>query len=248
MFVTGPDVIRTVTHEEVTKDELGGAMTHNSRSASPTSPSTTTARASSSSASCCPTSPRTTWRRPARPRDERPRSTARSRTRHPRPRRADEALRHEATSIQRGRRRRPLLRGPRALRAEHRRRLRALRRPQLRRRREPARAPRGLPRHRRLGEGRALRALLRRLQHPPRDVRGRAGLPPRHRPGVRRDHPPRREAPLRVRRGHGAEGHRHHSQGLRRRVLRHGVASTSAPTSTTPGRLPRSPSWARRAR
>ena len=30
MFVTGPDVIKTVTHEEVTKDELGGAMTHNS--------------------------------------------------------------------------------------------------------------------------------------------------------------------------------------------------------------------------
>ena len=32
MFVTGPDVIRTVTHEEVTKDELGGAMTHNEKS------------------------------------------------------------------------------------------------------------------------------------------------------------------------------------------------------------------------
>ncbi len=32
MFVTGPDVIKTVTHEEVTKDELGGAVTHNSRS------------------------------------------------------------------------------------------------------------------------------------------------------------------------------------------------------------------------
>ncbi|MFV0387195.1 MAG: acyl-CoA carboxylase subunit beta [Pyrinomonadaceae bacterium] len=30
MFITGPDVIKTVTHEEVTKDELGGAMTHNS--------------------------------------------------------------------------------------------------------------------------------------------------------------------------------------------------------------------------
>ena len=28
MFVTGPDVIRTVTHEEVTKEKLGGAMTH----------------------------------------------------------------------------------------------------------------------------------------------------------------------------------------------------------------------------
>jgi propionyl-CoA carboxylase beta chain len=30
MFVTGPDVIRTVTHETVTKEELGGPMTHNS--------------------------------------------------------------------------------------------------------------------------------------------------------------------------------------------------------------------------
>ena len=29
MFITGPDVIKTVTHEEVTKDQLGGAHTHN---------------------------------------------------------------------------------------------------------------------------------------------------------------------------------------------------------------------------
>ena len=29
MFVTGPDVVRSVTHEEVTFEELGGAMTHN---------------------------------------------------------------------------------------------------------------------------------------------------------------------------------------------------------------------------
>jgi propionyl-CoA carboxylase beta chain len=32
MFVTGPEVIKTVTHEEVTKEDLGGAMTHNSKS------------------------------------------------------------------------------------------------------------------------------------------------------------------------------------------------------------------------
>ncbi len=32
MFVTGPDVIKTVTHEEVSKEELGGAMTHNAKS------------------------------------------------------------------------------------------------------------------------------------------------------------------------------------------------------------------------
>ena len=32
MFITGPDVIKAVTHEEVTKDELGGANTHNATS------------------------------------------------------------------------------------------------------------------------------------------------------------------------------------------------------------------------
>jgi propionyl-CoA carboxylase beta chain len=32
MFVTGPDVIKTVTHEEVTKEDLGGALTHNAKS------------------------------------------------------------------------------------------------------------------------------------------------------------------------------------------------------------------------
>jgi propionyl-CoA carboxylase beta chain len=32
MFITGPDVIKTVTHEEVTKDQLGGARTHNETS------------------------------------------------------------------------------------------------------------------------------------------------------------------------------------------------------------------------
>ncbi|MCB0419646.1 MAG: acyl-CoA carboxylase subunit beta [Bdellovibrionales bacterium] len=32
MFVTGPDVIKSVTHEEVTKEELGGASTHSQKS------------------------------------------------------------------------------------------------------------------------------------------------------------------------------------------------------------------------
>ncbi|MCA9679907.1 MAG: acyl-CoA carboxylase subunit beta [Kofleriaceae bacterium] len=32
MFITGPDVIKTVTHEEVSKEQLGGAKTHASRS------------------------------------------------------------------------------------------------------------------------------------------------------------------------------------------------------------------------
>jgi propionyl-CoA carboxylase beta chain len=32
MFVTGPDVVKTVTHESVTQEELGGALTHTTRS------------------------------------------------------------------------------------------------------------------------------------------------------------------------------------------------------------------------
>ncbi len=32
MFITGPDVIKTVTHEDVTKDDLGGPLTHNQKS------------------------------------------------------------------------------------------------------------------------------------------------------------------------------------------------------------------------
>lgn len=32
MFVTGPDVVKAVTHEEVGKEELGGAYTHSSKS------------------------------------------------------------------------------------------------------------------------------------------------------------------------------------------------------------------------
>jgi propionyl-CoA carboxylase beta chain len=32
MFVTGPDVIKAVTHEEVTKEDLGGAITHSQKS------------------------------------------------------------------------------------------------------------------------------------------------------------------------------------------------------------------------
>jgi propionyl-CoA carboxylase beta chain len=32
MFVTGPDVVKTVTHEEVTAEELGGAISHSTKS------------------------------------------------------------------------------------------------------------------------------------------------------------------------------------------------------------------------
>ena len=49
------------------------------------------------------------------------------------------------------------------------------------------------------------------------------GFLPGHRPGVGRHHPPRRQADLRLRRGDGPEGHRDHPQGLRRGLRRHGL-------------------------
>ncbi len=49
------------------------------------------------------------------------------------------------------------------------------------------------------------------------------GFLARHRAGIRRHHQARREAALRLRRGHCAEGHRDHAQSLRRGVLRDGV-------------------------
>ena len=49
------------------------------------------------------------------------------------------------------------------------------------------------------------------------------GFLPGHGAGVGRDHPPRREAALRLHRGDRAEDHADHAQGLRRRLRRHGL-------------------------
>ena len=117
-----------------------------------------------------------------------------------------------------------------------------------RRGRQPADAPRRLPGHRRVGEGGPVRPDLRRLQHPGADLRGRSRLPARYRPGVGRHHPPGRQAHLRLRRGHGPEDHGDHAQGLRRRLRRDGLQAPRRRTSTWPGRPRRSRSWARRAR
>ncbi len=67
-------------------------------------------------------------------------------------------------------------------------------------------------------KGGALRALLRLLQHSDRHLRRRARLSARHGAGIRRPHQARREAPVRLCRGDRAQGHRHHPQGVRRRL------------------------------
>ena len=54
------------------------------------------------------------------------------------------------------------------------------------------------------------------------------GFLPGIEPGVARDHPPRRQADLRLRRGDGAEGHGDHPEGLRRRLRRDGLQAPAA--------------------
>ena len=69
-------------------------------------------------------------------------------------------------------------------------------------------------------KARALRAVLRLLQHSDCHVCRCARISAGHRAGVPGHHSPWREAALRVLRGDRAESHRHHAQGLRRRVRR----------------------------
>jgi propionyl-CoA carboxylase beta chain len=56
------------------------------------------------------------------------------------------------------------------------------------------------------------------LQHSDRHLRRRAGLPAGHGAGIWRPHQARREAAVRLCRSHGAEGHGDHAQGLWRRL------------------------------
>ncbi len=220
MFITGPDVVKTVTGEDVTQEELGGAMTHASKSG--------VAGFVADDEDACLEQVRylLSFLPPEQPRGPAVlRARGRSRPavrghRRSHPRRPEPAVRHEE-GHRRGRRRRRLLRGASALGHEHRVRLRPDRRPRRRDRRQPAAEPRRHARHRSVGEGRSIRADVRRVQRPARHVRRRARLPARDRPGVRRHHPARRQAPVRVLRSDGAACADHHAQG-----------ATAAPTSS----------------
>ncbi len=240
MFITGPEVIKTVTGEETDFEELGGAMTHNTKSG--------VAHFASEDEETLPRGhplpvllppaeqPRDD---PARPAHGRPGPHGRG-AGHDRPGQPEQALRH-ARRREADRRRRGVLRGPRALRAEHHLRLRPPERPRGRHRRQPAEGAGRRARHRGLREGRALRPHLRRLQHPDRHLLRRPRLPARHRarsgaassatapscstPTPRR---PSRRSPSSRARPTAAP-------------TTSWAPSTSAPTSTSPGPRRRSP-------
>ena len=137
MFITGPDVVKTVTGEEVTFEELGGAATHAAKSG--------VAHFTSPDEEACLEDaryllsflPQNNLEQPpfAEPSDPRDREAPELDTLDPG--RADEAVRHQGGRPPRRRRRR-VPRGARALGGEHRLRVRAARRAPGRRRRQPA--------------------------------------------------------------------------------------------------------------
>ena len=246
MFITGPDVIKTVTGEEVSFEELGGAHTHNTKSgvahyqAADEEDAIDYARdAAVLPALQQPGRPARSFDRPVDPEAdlEITESDLELDTLIPdsanQPYDMHAVIEHVLDDGE-------FLEVHAAVRAEHRGRLR------------PGRgAPVGVvanqpmhfagtPGHRRLGEGGPVRPDLRRVQHPGADLRRRARLPARHRPGVGRHHPARRQADLRLRGGDRAHGHGDHPQGVRRRLRRDGLQAPRRRTSTSPGRRPRS--------
>ena len=240
MFITGPDVIKAVTGEEVGFEELGGAMSHNSQVGRGA------LRAAMTRTQCLEdtryllsflpqnnleTAPR------VQPTDDPLQAGARARPR--RPRQPQQAVRHarrdprlivddgEFFEVHEHYARNIVVRlcPPQRIRG--------------RRRRQPALTARGRPRYRLLVQGRPLRAYLRRLQHPADHLLRRSRISARHQPGVGRHHPPRRQAPVRLYRGHRSEDHDHHAQGVWRGVRRHGLQAHARATSISPGPRPR---------
>ena len=175
MFITGPEVIRTVTGEDVSMEELGGGRTHSSKSGNSHYLAADENDALEYVRDLISYLPQNNLEDPPRLRRRRGGSD------HHRPRPAarpahtgfrEPALRHARDHPQRARRR-GVPRGHGAVRRQCHNGFRTDRGPPHRHRRQPADRVRRLPRHRRIREGRAFRPHLRRLQHPGADLRRR---------------------------------------------------------------------------
>ena len=118
MFITGPEVIKTVTGEEVEFEELGGAMSHNSKSGVAHFAAEDEEQCLEDVRYLVSFLPQNNLELPPRvePYDDPDRMDEALDT--DRPRRPAEALRHARRRLAHRRRRR-VLRGPRALRPEH---------------------------------------------------------------------------------------------------------------------------------
>ena len=174
MFVTGPDVVKTVTNEIVTAEELGGAKTHTSqvvgggrRLRERHVVALTEVRRL---VDFLPLSNRE--KPPVRPFYDAP-DRDRGEPRHAGAGQREHALRHEGADPE-GRGRGRFLRDPAGLRPQHPDRLHPARGLDGGGGGEPADGAGRLPRHRLRAQGGALRAVLRRLRNPDPDLRRRA--------------------------------------------------------------------------
>ena len=205
MFITGPDVIKSVTGEQISLEDLGGAMAHNTKSGVAHFACETDADCHRADQEALELSAQQQPGRPAAHAHAPTRPTGRSRPWTPSSPTAPGLLRH-ARRHPGHRRRRRLFRAPGPLlRPEHHHRLRPPGRPARGHHRQPARGLAGCLDVDAADKATPLHPLLRRLQYPAADHRRRARLPARQRPGVAGHHPPRRQAPLVLLRGHGAQ-------------------------------------------
>ena len=165
MFITGPDVIKTVTGEDVSMEDLGGARTHNTKSGNAHYMGADEEDALEYVKALLGYLPQNNM-------DEPPSYDEDADLEFTDDDLALDTLIPDSPNqpydmhdvIDDRARRRRVPRGAAALRAQHHRRLRPGRGPLGRHRGQPADAVRRHPRHRRLGEGRAVRAHLRRVQ------------------------------------------------------------------------------------
>ena len=181
MFITGPDVIKTVTGEDVTMEELGGAHTHMAKSGTAHYVASGEQDAFDYVRDLLSYLPPNNYAEPPRYPAAHPEGADRGqphrrgpRAGHADPGLAQPALRHARGHHPHPRRRRVPRGAGRATRPNIIVGLRPRRRPPGRHRRQPAHPVRRLPGHQRLGEGRPVRPDLRLLQHPDRHAGRRA--------------------------------------------------------------------------
>jgi acetyl-CoA carboxylase carboxyltransferase component len=182
MFVTGPDVVKTVTNEHVTAEELGGASTH-------TRKSSVADGAFENDVEALRNSPPGRFLAAVEPGQaadapilRRPRAGG-GKPRHADPRQPQPALRHEGADRE-GRRRGRFLRDSGGVRGQHHHRLHPAGGADGGRGGEPAHGAGGRAGHRQRAESGALRAVLRLFRHPDPDLRRCARLPAGHGAGV----------------------------------------------------------------
>jgi propionyl-CoA carboxylase beta chain len=208
MFVTGPDVIKTVTHEEVSMQELGGAMTHHTKSGVAHFVAMDDQECLAMIRELVGYIPSNNLDDPPRraPSDPWDRANASLNTLVPH----DPQKPYDMLDVIRG-----VVDEAEFFEVhEH-----FAKNLAVGDRGQPACVSRRCTRYQRVCERRPLRALLRCIQYPAHYLRGRSRLSPRHAAGMGRHHQARRQAAFCFRRGDGSKNYGNHPEGLWRSIL-----------------------------